>query len=433
MEQASAQARGVVYSVCIMWFLVGGAFALLNTVVPLILKDLVGKSAATYQGMLFATTAASGLVLCSVVGHLSDRLGRLRLLRLWAVAYLLAIACVAYAQSSGDVTGLFLARLPALTVPMILMLAICADCVSGPALLQAHGYVRAVFGLSFLVGSLLAGAIGHYQSRFAAVLMGLCLGFAAVVVGMFVHAPTVVKGAHDSYMTAARIVAKDSFLRLVVVAFAMVRVGYVNAYMMFALYTNFRYGWEIFDVGVLMGLVGGLHVLWQYFGIRLLSKLPPALAVETMHVLLWAFVAQMLGYAIAPTGWFMLLVGTVGSMTDISTTILTAKASDIAHVNGIAGLTLGLVTSLQNLIEIFAALGFGRLLSHVISTYQPDEWQAGLPFFVNAAWMAAGALLMAYADVVHGRGREGWRTALPPGADERALETTPALPVKTDV
>lgn len=410
LDGVDLNGRAVLLQLYTAWFMIAAAFAVLIAVLPLVLVDIVGKTeAATYQGWLAAATACSGLVLCSSTGHLSDRFGRAGLLRIWCAAYAAGILLVMVGYQFGHVSYLFLARLPAFSVPFFISLALCSDVATGPALMQSHGHIGAVFGLAALAGSLAAGFIGRIWGNAGA--LAASLGFACVgmVSVLQLNPPPHQKGVHAGFFDALRVVSRDPLLLLTVLSFALIRVGNVNVNVVYVLYAAYRFEWTIFEVSVLLGVRGALTVYLQTAGMQALSRQPARVAITVLFLTMWAHPASMVAMALASTGPQFAVMTLLNTVTFVSISILTSTVAALSHRDGVSGLALGAVGSIQNGIEIGGAIAFGSLLRYSIATYPPHSLGIGLPFYVNAVWYVGACLVLHVADFKFGHGRIGWR------------------------
>lgn len=408
LQSVPPESRRLIHRLCLMWGLIVSSWACLGATTPLLLKDIVGSvDAAWWQGIFTATTAVSGAITCVFLGNVSDRFGRIEMLLPWITAFFLATVCVVYAEVLSSVMLLWIARLPALAVPSTILFAFASDVVQGSAVLEAHGLLGAAFGVSLLIGSVVCGIIGRYVSRFAALCSACVLATGAALVGATTQSPAMGPPKHESLLDAARIVRKDYLLRILIVAFAIVRVGNVNSYFMFVLFTNFRLGWQTFDAAIALGIIGSLGVLWQIFGVKYIVQKHDNV-VPFLLVSLGCYPVLMIGYGLATTSTAMYCVAVIGSVAGVAASIFTAKISVLAAEVGVAGTSLGLVGSLQNLIEIFSALLFGRLLSWSMDQYKPEDLLLGLPYFANALVYIAAILMVMYGHVRYGLNRPQW-------------------------
>ncbi|EKF31668.1 transporter, putative [Trypanosoma cruzi marinkellei] len=422
MDNCSREIRVLLLRLCSIWGFIIGSWAVLQVATPLVLKDIVGKDVApTWQGLFSATTAVSGMIFCALTGHFSDRIGRLEFLTPWVIFFFFTTILVVFSDVTGSIYMLWVARVAAISIPSTIIHAFLSDYLSGNALLEAFGYVGATFGTSMLTSSLLCGLISRYYSRVAALTFGSFLAAVGAILTFALKPPSKLRlnspTAFDTegtnlfhsaggVMNSLRIISSDALLRNLICAMALLRVGNVNTHMMLVLFVDFRLGWGLPQMSVLAGFSAFLTVLFQLIGVRFLISSDIVLPV--LFVLLAVVPIVAMGYALVMTGAQMYLISILTSMMTISSTICNAKITAIASENGVAGLALGCVGTLQNILEVFASLFLGRLLSWSFENHPRTHVLSGLPFIVNGAFLALVVIIVLYSHKRHGAGRVSW-------------------------
>ncbi|ORC92196.1 transporter [Trypanosoma theileri] len=423
MDNVPRESRLLVYRLCVVWGLVIGCWAVLQVTVPLILKDIVGKSIApTWQGVFTATTALVGMLGCGITGHYSDHLGRLEFLTPWIFFFFLSSLFVLYGDMARVIYPLWFARFAALSIPATVLQAFISDYMGGHALLESFSYVGATFGISMLSSSLLCGLISWYFSRFATLMFATILSGSAFLLVLATKLPSgsrtvtpLVDSKSDEstalrssggVKNSLRIIYRDTLLRNLIIALSILRVGNVNTHMMIVLFVDFRLGWGLPQVSVMTGISAFLSVFFQLIGVRFVISSNIVLPVLFITLAIVPVVAM--GYALAMTGFQLYVVTFLGSITTIATTIFNAKIAALASDSGVAGLALGCVGTLQNLLEIGASLFLGRLMSWSFSNRSPTSVMSGLPFLVNGALLTSVVVIVVYSHKRHGIGRTMW-------------------------
>ena len=204
--------------------------------------------------------------------------------------------------------------------------------------------------------------------------------------------PPVLPARVSSIKDAFRAIFRDPPLRGFVCALALLRVGNVNSIFMFAVFTNYRLDWNIWDISMLLGIVGSLSAVWQGIGVSIILKRVTNVVPLTVVTLLFA-VAIMFGYGSARTTAQMYTVAALGTPFSLAATFLTALITHRANDIGLSGFALGAVGSIQNFTEIFAGILFGQLLSWSLRTYKPDDLLLGTPYYVNSIFYLAAAAI----------------------------------------
>ncbi|KEG11344.1 transporter [Trypanosoma grayi] len=434
MDNVPRENRLLVYRLCCIWGLVIGSWAVLQVTTPLVLKDIVGKEVApTWQGVMTATTAVSGMLFCGLVGHYSDRLGRLEFMSPWMVFFFFSTVLVTFSDVFRVIYPLWVARVAALSIPSTVLHAFLSDHISGNALLESFSYLGATFGVSMLSSSLLCGLIGWYYSRVASLMYGSCLSGIAALLTLMTKVPGVSRFnspvtnskteskaeskteatalfRFGGVMNSLRVVCKDTLLRNLILALALLRVGNVNTHMMLVLFVDYRLGWGLMEVSALTGISAALAVVFQLVGIKCVVTSNVVLPVLFMTLALAPVVAA--GYAMAMTGFQLYVVSLLSAMTTLASTIFNAKVAALASDNGVAGLALGCVGTVQNLLEIVASLFLGRLMSWSFVNYPPTHILSGLPFLVNGLFLTSVVVIVLYSHRRYGAGRVSWEEGM---------------------
>lgn len=410
MEGVDPDVKSLIYRLCLIWALIASSWVILQTSVPLILKDIVGRSdAAEWMGIFTATTGVSGLIFCSALGYFSDRLGRMELLNPWVVAWLGGSMCILYGEITENVYALWLPRIVALSIPSTILHAYTSDFVDGPALLQTHGYLGASFGVSVLGGSIACAVLGQMYSRSASIVLAVALASLAVGASFATkYPPHTAKNSLGSYLNALHIVRRDPLLRNIIIAFSLMRVANVNAFFMFVLYSNYRVGWGIVDTSIALGISGFLGVVWQIVGVKYIAN-RHHITIEVLFAVLVGAPIVMAVYGTVTTTAGMYGAVLCGSAVSVGMSIFTSKIAALGAEDGIAGLALGLVGSLMNFLEIIFALAYGKILSWTMQSCVPSDWCAGTPYYVNGGLFFIVLLMVSYTDYCYGARREAWR------------------------
>ena len=412
MENLSEQTQHLFLKLCVVWSCVVTSWAILSSTVPLILKDVVGASrAAEWLGIFTATTAFSGMILASLLGHFSDRFGRIEMLLPWLVVYFLANVGVVYGDIRKELFPLWLARLPALSIPGAVLFALASDVGTGSTVLRLHGMFGASSGVALLIGGFTCGVVSKHFSRSSALSVAVLFSAAAALAtSLLVKAAPAIprRSTVDSYRVAAfYILRKDPLLRNLIVSFSLVRVANVNLYFMFVIFANYKLKWDVFDTSIALGLNGSLGVFWQFFGLKFIVQ-----KFDNVVPVLIGFVCcsqlVMLAIGLAATSTQMYCATIMYSMYGMMSSIFTAKISVLGSEAGIAGLSLGLVATLQNSVEIWLAVAFGKILGWTMLNYSPAHVLSGLPFFCNSVVLMLAAMIVVHGHHCHGQQRMAW-------------------------
>lgn len=487
------------------WSMAVSYFAMLIMISPLLLKDITGADAAAeWQGTLTSTTAFMGLILCSILGYLSDHFGRLVFIRLWSLCYVGASLGMIFCEVTGSLNGLLFARLVPFSVASALTYAFASDIATDSSeVLKAHSSLGATFSVSLLIGNVMTAGLGMMFSRLVVLISGMFLALGACYLAFFslgqivLHqeqnnnsininninknkentkvdvavekgeeddcdsrlspepifmSPSILSGdssfnegafskktnhlkknstsatEHRSWLEALCILGKDPLAFNLVFAYSIFRCANVNSFAVFVLFVDRKFGWSIQDIAFFLCLIGLIGAVVQALVVRwmndYLNHLPPleggAKLLKFFFALLLSTPFISIGYGAAPSGAFMYAIALPAGVVTVLTAIFTSKIASLTKPDGLTGFSLGLVGSLQNLIESVLGMVWGKLLSYSIVNFDPSSFAFGLPYYVNAGVYAIVFLLVLYAHNVHGSNRSLW-------LENEAAATTPLV------
>nr|WP_325254159.1 TCR/Tet family MFS transporter [Amylibacter sp.] len=375
---------------------------LIMPVMPSLLLDLGGSSlanAAIWGGILSTVFAAMQFLFGPLVGNLSDRFGRRKILlvsmTVMAVDYVLmglahALWLLFLARVLGGITAANHSTAG----------AVIAD-VSKPEEKAANfGMMGAAFGVGFILGPMLGGVMAEFGPRAPFYLAAVMAG-ANAVFGYFVLPETVTDRnrrpfdwrralPHGAFRSVAAIPGQG---RMMIVLFFQ-EVAFVVYPVIWAFYTIGKFGWEPWLVGVSLGAFGVMMAISQGFLIRLaiprLGEYGTAILGLSMEML--AFVA----IALAPATWviFALLpISALGMLAGPAMQgIMSRAVSDDAQ-----GELQGVVSSVRAMASIIAPLVMTGLFSWFT--------REGTALYFPGAPFIASALLILIALWVF----RGWR------------------------
>eukprot|EP00758_Cryptobia_borreli_P003125 Tbor_TRINITY_DN3546_c0_g1::TRINITY_DN3546_c0_g1_i1::g.2927::m.2927/K08151/tetA; MFS transporter, DHA1 family, tetracycline resistance protein len=420
---------------CLVWASIIFSWAGITIATPMILKDIVGTSmAAEYQGICTSISATSGMVFCVLLGHLSDNFGRLRILIPWMFCFTTSVSLVVYADAYQNVVPIFISRIAALSIPSSLVYALSSDFLSGQNVLKGHSYLGGTFGIAMLLGSGMCGYIARVYTRYIALIICVMVSLIAPIFSMtFMKNESLFTRNKSKYNSQSdssgnqvsssnssapkksildainHIFRRDPLLRTLIISFSILRVANISTMLMFTLYVNYRFKWDLLDCAILLGVIGALGVVWQVVGARYIverhQNVVPFL-IGSMACLPIACVGK--GLSRDPVSMWIFCI--LGSLIGLSSTIFTSKISMLGAEDGLAGLSLGVVGTIQNFMEMFMAIFFGKFLSWAITTYPPDSIGVGIPFFVNGITYTLALALVCYGHYFHGQYRQTWIT-----------------------
>jgi len=366
------------------------SFGLMGPVLPQLVKSFVGGDAA-YAGWVigvFATAwACVQFVSTPVFGIISDRVGRRPLILLSNLGTSLDYVIMALAPGLG---WLFAGRLisGATTASMSTAYAYIADSTQPHERAKAYGLIGSAFGIGFVVGPAIGGWLGTYGPRVP------FWAAAAFSLANFLYGLVVLPESLDAAHRTPRIDWKKAnpvgafrFLRKrpQILGLASVNfLGYLahEAYpIVWVIYCIARFGWNSWQVGLTLTMVGATSVVSQML---LVGPIVKRFGERRTMVIGLAFAA--LGYAcfsLANPWLFVvgILVSALGLYMPASQALLTHRVAPNEQ-----GALQGALGAVRSLTMILGPLLFAWVFFHTIESDR--EWLRGAP------WILAGLLVL---------------------------------------
>ena len=280
-------------------FLDAVGFGIITPILPQFLISLVDISlseASAIAGYLVVSYAILQFVFAPILGNLSDRFGRRRVLlaslAMYSVNYLLA-------GLAGTLWLLFVGRvLTGITsATHATANALIADVSPPEERAQNFGLIGVAFGLGFIVGPSLGGLVGEYDLRLP---FFLAAGLAAVntLYGYLVLEETLPQDRRRPFQwkranpigMLLQIRRYPILIGLIIVMFIYNIAHHVYP-SNWSFYTIEKFAWTPFDIGASLALVGILAIVVQGFLIRVVI---PRWGAPTAAFV--GFTAQALAY-----------------------------------------------------------------------------------------------------------------------------------------
>lgn len=350
------------------------------------------SSAAVAVGAIAACYAVAQFVCAPILGALSDRFGRRRILLLSMFGLGVDYLIMGFSPSLG---WLFAGRIVAgvMGASITTANAYIADISTPETRARNYGLVNVAFGVGFILGPIFGGLLGGIDLRlpfFAAA--GLCL--LNSLYGFLVLPESLAPENRSAFsLGKANPVSSIVHLRTyplvasLAVAFLLLALAQRGLETSWVLYTSYRYGWNEFQNGLALAAVGVAAALVQGFLVR-----PAVTWLGERRAVLVGFGIGTLafaGYGLAPNGPILVTVIFAGSLGGIAGPAVQAIiAGTVAPTE--QGKIQGALTSLMSLSAIAAPLAF---TSGVFSYFTSDA----APFELPGAPLLAGSLLMAVA------------------------------------
>ena len=331
---------------------------------------------------LVATTIVSCYALCSlistpIIGHLSDRYGRKRLLLFSQAGTFAAFLMLGFANTLWMV---FVGRIiDGLTAGNLATAqAYISDHTKPEDRTKSFGLIGIAFGIGFMVGPALGGVLGEYGVRTVGdvpFLVSACMSALSMVcTGMLLtnERPPQAGGVAGAAGPAGRRPSPFDFsvyaeyfrrskLAALYVRFFLFTFSFSAFTSGLALFAQQRFGWTARETGYLLAYAGALGVIWQ----RSLGPLVKRLGEPRLAAV--GFVAAITGYAIlgfAQTLVVLVIAGTINSFGNgVMRPVLTSQITQACDRHE-QGIVLGISGSLSSLAMTLAPPTGGLLLNH---------------------------------------------------------------------
>jgi DHA1 family tetracycline resistance protein-like MFS transporter len=332
-------------------------FGIIIPVIPKLIKELTGGSmsvAATYGGWLISSYAVTQFVCAPIIGGLSDRYGRRKILLASLFGFFLDYLFVYFAPT---IAWLFVGRVIAgiMGASFTTAGAYIADISPPEKRAQNFGIIGAAFGLGFIIGPVIGGLLGDYGSRIP-FLAAAILTFLNWIYGFFVL-PESLKPENQrafEWKRANPIGTLASLLRYkvisgLIVTLALIYIANFAVQGNWSYYTIEKFHWTPGDIGISLGVIGFSFAIVQGLLIR---KIIPALGQQrSVYVGLALYAIGYLLYAFSTQGWMMYAFTVVYCFGSIAGPALQGIMSGVVPPNE-QGELQGGFTSLMSLASI---------------------------------------------------------------------------------
>jgi DHA1 family tetracycline resistance protein-like MFS transporter len=391
------------------------ALGIIIPVLPALIVRFRGgdtASAAALYGVFASVWAAMQFFFSPVLGSLSDRFGRRKVILLSNLGLGLDYVFMAVAPS---LWWLFIGRMiSGITSSTISTAsAYIADVTQPDERAAKFGMLGAAFGVGFVVGPSVGGLLGAIDLR-APFWGAAALSLANAAYGFFILPESLPVDRRAPFeWRRANPIGAFKMLRSESVLFGLAFAGFVAMFAhdslptIFVLYTNYRYQWTERSVGLVLGLVGvGVMVVQAGLVGRLVRTFGERRSLAIGYL---TGAASMAVYGLAPTGAMFLLgiplTAIYGLSNPAMQSLMTRRVGPSQQ-----GQLQGAQSSMNGIANMAAPLVFTQVFAQAVGR-TGDPRMAGAPFV-----LAAVLLLLAFVI--------GWRVTRHPAAklDEEGRE-----------
>jgi DHA1 family tetracycline resistance protein-like MFS transporter len=363
-------------------------FGLVVPIVPSLVLKLSGltvSDASLWVGALLTAFAVMQFVCAPVLGGLSDRFGRRPVLLLSLGGICINYVLLAWAPS---LLWLVLGRLiaGATAANASTATAYIADITPPKDRAAQFGLIGAMFGIGFVAGPAIGGALGTYGLRLpfiaAAVLAGCNLLYGALVLPESL--PPALRRPFDwrraNPLGSLRVVMANRDLGRLAIAYGCNWFALGALQTTFVLANELRFGWDTRHNGMALALAGLGSAVVQGLLVR---RIVPALG-ERRAAMTGAAItcSAYLCMAFAPVGWVVLLGIVLQAIGAITNPAVQGLVSASASANR-QGETQGALSSVQGLTAIVSPLVASWAFATFTGAAAPILLP-GAPFVVSA-------------------------------------------------
>jgi DHA1 family tetracycline resistance protein-like MFS transporter len=367
-------------------------FGIIIPVMPQLVMEVSGASlseAAMYGGWLMFAYAVMQFFFAPVLGNLSDRFGRRKVLLISLVAFSVDYMVMGFAPTLAWLfAGRIIAGIAASTNSIAN--AYIADISPPEERPQNFGLLGAAFGEGFIVGPLIGGFLGEFGSRtpfYAAATLGI-VNFLFALSVLKEPLPLTERRPFDVARAnplgaVMQLKTKPILLGLVATVFVF-NLGYFVMPATWSYYTIERFDWSPREIGYSLSFVGTLMVFVQGYLTRV--AIPRIGAPRAAYVGLACALVSFLGYSFAPFGWMMYVVMVPGSLSGLTMPalqgIMTGQVSASSQ-----GELQGAISSASGLTAVLGPPVMTGLFSYFSRT-------TSIIYFPGAAFMCAAVLTL---------------------------------------
>lgn len=370
---------------------------LIMPVMPDLLLDLGGSdlaNAAIWGGILSTVFALMQFVFGPLVGNISDRFGRRKVLLVSLAVMSIDYVVMGLAQS---MWLLFLARvLGGITAANhSTASAVIAD-VSKPEERGANfGLLGAAFGIGFILGPVIGGIAAEWGPR-APFFVAAVLAAGIALFGYFALEETVTdenRRAFDwrralPWGAFAAVGRLPNQARMLVVLFFQ-EVAFLVYPVVWAFYTKAKFGWEPWLIGASLGAFGIMMAFSQ--GVLIRYVIPRLGEYRTAVLGLSMELLSFLGIAFAPATWVIFALLPLSAIGMLAGPAMLGIMSRAVPDNA-QGELQGVISSVRAVASILAPLVMTGLFWEFSRANGMLDFP-GAPFALSAALMVVAILL----------------------------------------
>jgi DHA1 family tetracycline resistance protein-like MFS transporter len=368
-------------------------FGLIMPVYPRLLVEITGESlsrAAIYGGWLGFVYAAMQFVAAPILGNLSDRYGRRRVILIAVGALGIDYMIMGFAPT---LAWLFVGRAiaGAAGASFTPAYAYVADISSPERRAQNFGVVSASFGIGFIIGPAIGGLLGTLGPRapfFAAAVLSLInfsYGFFVLPESLPPERRRAFEWRRANPLGTLSQMKKHPVVLGLLLALFLWSLGNQVMPSTWAFYTKLRFGWSEAMIGASFAAVGVVMASSQAIVMRLIV---PRLGERQAALIgIASGTVGYVGFGLATAGWMMFAFLATWFFAAIVMPTTNALMSHLVSPDA-QGELQGAVASLFSLSAIIGP----PIMTHLFSRFSAPDASVHIP---GAAFLAAAILAIA--------------------------------------
>ena len=363
-------------------------------ILPDLIETLTGEGlseASRYGGWLIFTFAIMQFIFAPVLGALSDRYGRRRVILFSLFGLSIDYLIHAWAPTIFFLfIGRFLAGITGASITTAT--AYVADISTAEKRAQNFGMISAAFGLGFIIGPVLGGVLSKYGVRFP-FYAAAALSMLNFLYGLFVLPESLPHEKRRSFdwkranpFGTLKNLRKYPVVGGLILSIFLIHIAGHSLQSTWSFITMFKFDWDAQHVGYSLGLVGVLIALVQGGLIRVIIPKIGEVNAVIFGFFFWG--TGMLLFSLANQSWMMYAFLVPYCLGGIAGPAIQGIISNQVPDNQQGELQGGL-TSVISLTSIFGPL----LMTNAFSFFTKE----GTSYEYPGAPFAIGALLVAIA------------------------------------
>ena len=373
------------------------ALGIIVPVLPALVVSFRGGDTASgvaIYGLFGTTWAAMQFIFSPVLGSLSDRFGRRKVILLSNVGLGLDYVLMAAAPSlwwlfvGRVVSGITASSFPTAT-------AYIADVTPPDERAARFGLLGVAFGVGFIVGPAAGGLLGDVSLR-APFWGAAALSLANAAYGFFILPESLPPDRRSPFhwrranpIGAVRMLRSDPELFALGCAGFCAMLAHDSLPTTFVLYTNYRYGWGQKMVGLVLALVGVASIVVQG---GLVGRLVRSFGErKAMAAGLLSGAAAMFVYGLATTGAVFMIGIVMTALYGLATPSLQSLMTRRVAPNE-QGQLQGAIGSMNGVANMIAPVLFTGVFAAASGRYR-DLQLPGAPFLLAATFLIAALVV----------------------------------------